>query len=302
MNKLEKILVLTTICIGEGALTQVDGNEYELIDKNALNSSLDDVVGLIVKMVNELLKEFYPEILINVSAPRYVDIQTGIAERKIQVEPADLVTPKLRNTLLKTIMLTTKGLIEGADSLFAAPIKSALTTDELDFINEWTKGQLRQKNGRKIAKPAALVLHFSDEKTVEIPIQGAFAPPPKLPADSSQPVEVLAKADGFKASSMQVFLRLVDEAGLTLMGASVICLADKSSQIQLAAQAFLDDNLLLKATIVGIKDKKGKKSGSQYNIKDLKTIPLDQLSKEGELQFKAAGELDEYVYVPGSPK
>lgn len=266
-------------------MTQVDGNEYELIDKNALNSSLDDVVGLIVKMVNELLKEFYPEILINVSAPRYVDIQTGIAERKIQVEPADLVTPKLRNTLLKTIMLTTKGLIEGADSLFAAPIKSALTTDELDFINEWTKDQLRQKNGRKIAKPAALVLHFSDEKTVEIPIQGAFAPPPKLPADSSQPVEVLAKADGFKASSMQVFLRLVDEAGLTLMGASVICLADKSSQIQLAAQAFLDDNLLLKATIVGIKDKKGKKSGSQYNIKDLKTIPLDQLSKEGELQF-----------------
>src|SRR5690554_4938183 len=138
VNKLEKILVLTTICIGKGALTQVDGNEYELIDKNALNSSLDDVVGLIVKMVNELLKEFYPEILINVSAARYVDIQTGIAERKIQVEPADLVTPKLRNTLLKTIMLTTKGLIEGADCLFSAPVKSALTTDELDFINEWT--------------------------------------------------------------------------------------------------------------------------------------------------------------------
>ena len=285
MNKLEKILVLTTICIGEGALTQVDGNEYELIDKNALNSSLDDVVDLIVKMVNELLKEFYPEILINISAPRYVDIQTGIAERKIQVEPADLVTPKLRNTLLKTIMLTTKGLIEGADSLFAAPIKSALTTDELDFINEWTKDQLRQKNGRKIAKPAALVLHFSDEKTVEIPIQGAFAPPPKLPADSSQPEEVLAKADGFKASSMQVFLRLVDKAGYTLDNSSITCLADKASQIQLAAQAFLDDSLLLKATIVGIEDKKGKKNGSQYNIKDLKTIPLDQLSKEGELQF-----------------
>lgn len=285
MNKLEKILVLTTICIGKGALTQVDGNEYELIDKNALNSSLDDVVGLIVKMVNELLKEFYPEILINISAPRCVDIQTGIAERKIQVEPADLVTPKLRNTLLKTIMLTTKGLIEGADCLFSAPVKSALTTDELDFINEWTKGQLRQKNGRKIEKPAALVLYFPDEKTVEIPIQGAFAPPPKLPADSSQPVEVLAKADGFKASSMQVFLRLVDKAGYTLDNSSITCLADKSSQIQLAAQAYLDGNQLLKATIAEIKGKKGKKSGPQYNIKDLKTIPLNQLSKEGELQF-----------------
>ncbi|WP_373332643.1 hypothetical protein P6F15_05215 [Thiopseudomonas alkaliphila] len=277
---------LAVALIGENALVRAGDTQYQLNEQNALNASIDTVVDLIVKMVNELLKEFYPEILINISAPRCVDIQTGIAERKIQVEPADLVTLKLRNTLLKTIMLTTKGLIEGADSLFAAPIKSALTTDELDFINEWTKDQLRQKNGRKIAKPAALVLHFSDEKTVEIPIQGAFAPPPKLPADSSQPVEVLAKADGFKASSMQVFLRLVDKAGYTLDNSSITCLADKSSQIQLAAQAYLDGNQLLKATIVGIEDEKGKKNGSQYNIiKDLKTIPLDQLSKEGELQF-----------------
>jgi len=293
---------LAWIRIGDNALAPEDGTQYRLHEKNLLNAPLDTVANLIVEVINAILEKFYPELAISADAPKIVDVQTGIAERKIQVQPADLLTPELQDTLLKTMKMLVEGLVPGAGNLHPASTEAALTPDRMEFVNEKLSKLIERQGGKSIPKPGIVTLQWSNGTTLDLPIQGAFAPPPNLPGDSSQPVEVLAKADGFKASSMQVFLRLVDEAGLTLMGASVICLADKSSQIQLAAQAFLDDNMLLKATIAEIKGKKGKKSGPQYNIKDLKTIPLDQLSKEGELQFKAAGELDEYVYVPDSPK
>ena len=279
------VITLAVALIGENALVRAGDTQYQLNEQNALNASIDTVVDLTVEVMNKKLEQFHPEASIHALAPKLLDTKTGVAERKIQVSPANQVTPELQTELLATIMMTLEEMIPAAGTLLSGPAAPALAPDKEAFVHEQISEQIQKHNGRKIKKPGVLALSLPGQKSLEIPVQGAFTPPPKLPADSSQPVEVLAKADGFKASSMQVFLRLVDEAGLTLMGASVICLADKSSQIQLAAQAFLDDNLLLKATIVGIEDKKGKKNGSQYNIKDLKTIPLDQLSKEGELQF-----------------
>src|SRR5690554_2521431 len=68
---------LAVALIGENALVQAGDTQYQLNEQNALNASIDTVVDLIVKMVNELLKEFYPEILINISAPRCLDICSG---------------------------------------------------------------------------------------------------------------------------------------------------------------------------------------------------------------------------------
>lgn len=276
---------LAWIRIGDKVLDPEVGTQYRLHDKKLLNAPLDAVADIIVEVINTKLEKFYPELAVSADAPRIVDVQTGIAERKIRVQPAELLPPELQDSLIEVVRRLVVGLVPGAGNLHTEPTEATLTPDRMRFVDEQLSQLIEKQGGKGIPKPGMITLQRSSGVTLDLPIQGAFAPPQNLPGDSRPPVEVLAKADGFKASSMQVFLRLVDEAGCALMGASVICLADKPSQIQLAAQAFLDDNLLLKATIVEIKDKKGKKSGSQYNIKDLETIPLNQLAKEGELQF-----------------
>lgn len=254
--------IFAVIRIGDNAIAREGGDQFRLHEKNALNGPIDAVVDLIVEVINQKLEKFYPEPSISADAPRILDAQTGVAERKIQIQSPEPLPPELLEEILGVVRMLVAGLIPGAGRLFSGTADPDLAPDRVEFVSEQISKLIERQNGKKITKPATLVLHFPNEKTLEIPIQGAFAPPPYLPDESGKPVEILAKPDGVRASNMQIFLRLIDEAGCALKGSSVICLANQSSQIQLAAGAFLDDNLLLKASVVEITANKRKKQAS----------------------------------------
>lgn len=284
MNVLMKPLILAIACIGENALVRAGDTQYQLHEKNALNASIDTLVDLIVEVVNKKLEKFYSEIPVYASAPRYLDTQTGVAERKIQVEPAELIDPELQHALLTTVMMVAHGMIKDAGTLFSEPIASALTPERAGFVEEQISSQIKKHNGKKITKPGVLALNLPSQTALEIPVQGTFTPPTNLPEGNGEIMEILAQPDGIKASKMQIFLRPICETNHTV-SQSVTYLAGKPSQIQLAAEAYLDGNLMLKALVAEVKAKKGQKNEHKFVIKDLKTVPLDKLSNEGELQL-----------------
>lgn len=282
MDKLKKPLTLAVARIGENALVPAGDTQYQLYEQNAMNAPLDMIVDLIVEVMNKKLEQFYPEFPIHVLAPRYLDTKTRVAERQIQANPANLVTPELKNELMTTVMTVVEGMIPTAGTILSGPTVPTLAPDKADFVQEQISNQIQKYNGRKIQKPGVLVLSLPGQKTLEIPVQGSFTPPVVQHRKNNPDVEILAQPDGLMRSKMQIFLRPVNESDQTVGSKSITYIAEKPSQLQLAAEACLDNRLLLKALIREDTSSDGKK---KLLIKELQTVSLDTLSQEGGLEL-----------------
>lgn len=276
------VITLAVALIGENALVRAGDTQYQLNEQNALNASIDTVVDLTVEVMNKKLEQFHPEASIHALAPKLLDTKTGVAERKIQVSPANQVTPELQTELLATIMMTLEEMIPAAGTLLSGPAAPALAPDKEAFVHEQISEQIQKHNGRKIKKPGVLALSLPGQKSLEIPIQGAFTPPLVRHTQPDQDIEILAQPDGIKRSEMLIFLRSVNESDQAVDPRSIAYLAEKPSQLQLATESLLDNHLLLKAVIRTVAGSDGKKKNL---IKDLQIVSLDTLSQEGGLEL-----------------
>lgn len=283
MNALKKPLTLAVARIGENALVPAGDTRYQLNEQNVMNASLDTVVDLTVEVLNKNLEKFHPEIFAHVLAPKYLDTKTGGAERQIQVSPANLVTPELQNELLKTVMMIVEGIIPTAGTLLSEPVAPpTLAPEKASFVQEQINNQILKHKGKKIQKPGMLTLNLPGQKTLDISVKGAFTPPLVQHSKKDLGMEILAQPDGVKRSEMLVFLRPIKKKDNTVGSKSIPCIAEKPSQLQLAAEAFLDNRLLLKVLIREDTSSAGKK---KLFIKELQTVSLDTLSQEGGLEL-----------------
>lgn len=174
MNTSLKPLLLAMSRVGKKALTPAGQGQYQLHEKNALNSGLDTLVDACAETLTLFLQEYYLKVPVVVQAPRLVDMVTGDAVREIFIEPSCAVSSELRDELLIALATFTEGMVADIGMLFNRPDSQALTPEKSEFIRELIASQVQRHKRKKITKPFVFELNLPGGEVLEIPVQGAF--------------------------------------------------------------------------------------------------------------------------------
>ena len=284
MTRFKKSITLATFRLADNVLTYIDKSTYRMDREKVRNPSLDSVLTQCINLINNYIKEFYPQNNISV---RFDDIINTERTDSVPLDILILADPASKNDideeikdelfyLIKKFVRSVRAL--SSDIFDSNNSKSLILTPEKEvFIDEYINSFINKNKGKAISKPFTCVL--GGEDNLEIPIQGAFKSPVNQNKSEDKEEIFFAHSDGVKGSGMLIFLKRVGATNNQISGTTREFTAEKNSQTKIASAAYASDLPLVKVVAYEKTDEEGKtrfyvKDITQANLEDLEAFEL----------------------------
>lgn len=280
MARFNKSITLATFRLADDVLTYIDKNTYRMNREQARNSALDSVLTQCIDLINNYVREFYPQNTISV---QFDDIVNTENTDNVPLDILILAYPatkndinnKIKDELCYLIKRFVQSIRAISSDIFNSNIQDnyILTDEKEKFIDGYINNFISKNKGKTISKPFVCMIGGDDN--LEIAIQGAFKSPVVQSVKTKKDEVFFAHSDGIKGSDMLVFLKRVGATNNQISGMTREFTAEKTSQAKIAAAAYASDFPLVKVVTYEKSDEKGK---ARNYIKDITQASLEDLN------------------------